>query len=150
MIFSRKINVTVEVLDTGLMKAVATMQNQVTDTLKVYNFKVEAIVSMDNFEIIGVEGVVINGLFPTCCEIIPKLQEVKGVAIRPGYSKKIIDIVGGKEGCTHMVELLTEIGRCVYQTYNNYIIRQKGIKRILEEYSSRSNIQCLGLSGNRV
>lgn len=144
--YTRNINVQVDILNSDLMKAVAIMENKVEGSPKSAYFKVEVIVTVNNFEIKSVENVIIDAIFPVCCEVVPKLNDIIGITISKGYNKKIMELVGGENGCTHMVELLIEIGRCIYQAHHGHIFKKDGANKSIEEYKTRSNVQCLGLN----
>ena len=146
-IYSRNIDVKVELIESNLMKIIGVMKHKTEGAPKGESFKVELIVSMDNFEIIQVGNAEMDVLIPLCKEFIPQLQNIKGVSISAGYSKIIAEKIGGDNGCTHMVELLIEMGRSVYPAYHHgYITQQIGFDKALEEFKRRSKVKCMGLN----
>ncbi|MCY1416645.1 hypothetical protein D9M71_321610 [compost metagenome] len=53
---------------------------------------------------------------PFCSEITAAYEGLKGLKIGPGFKKKVSQIVGGVEGCTHLTELLGPMATTLYQT----------------------------------
>lgn len=146
VLFTRDINVQIEEIDANLIKATATMENKTTGSKKTGRFGIEVVLTKDTFEIKSVENVLIDGLLPVCCEVTPKLQSIVGLTVTSGYGKKVIEAAGGSEGCTHIVELLNEIARCVYQAHHGSILVTRGMTECVESFRKLSKIHCLGVS----
>ena len=51
-----------------------------------------------------------------CGDIAPSYRKLEGAVIGPGWRAKIKDAVGGREGCTHISELLVTMATAAYQT----------------------------------
>ncbi len=60
----------------------------------------------DDFKIVAVEAVTEHGPFPHCPAITANFQRLVGVTIGPGFSRATRRMLGGVEGCTHLVHLL--------------------------------------------
>lgn len=144
--FFRNINVKVENLDSNLMRAVAVMKNNATNALKINNFEIEVLVERSNLKIKSIENIIIDGSAPICSEVASKVQSVVGQSIVPGYNKKVTELIGGEKGCTHMLELLIEVGRCIHQGNIYYEFENIGLEKCIEEYKKRSKIGCIKLS----
>lgn len=56
------------------------------------------------------------GPFGVCGDITPRFALLEGIAIGPGWSRKVQALVGGVCGCTHLVELLRPMATVAYQT----------------------------------
>ena len=54
--------------------------------------------------------------FAMCPKITQNYKELIGIRIRPGWSRKVKQIVGQQKGCTHISELLLYIGTVAIQT----------------------------------
>lgn len=65
----------------------------------------------DSFTVQAVEAVTDHSPFEICPAIVGNFQRIIGLKIGPGWTKAIKERVGGTEGCTHLVELLGQIGR---------------------------------------
>lgn len=63
-----------------------------------------------------VEVVTDWGPYWGCAGITPNFQALKGLHIKPGFTLKTRELLGGTKGCTHLVELLGPVATTVYQT----------------------------------
>src|SRR5579883_105443 len=64
----------------------------------------------------AVEAVTDAAPFALCPAITPNFQRLVGLAIRPGFLPKVRQLLGGTEGCTHLVELMGPIATTAFQT----------------------------------
>jgi hypothetical protein len=62
--------------------------------------------------------------YAVCPNVIPNFQRLKGLRIYPGFQKQVRDLLGGTEGCTHLVDLLGPVATTAYQTVFPYRARQ--------------------------
>ena len=51
----------------------------------------------------------------TCHEAMKNLQGLVGLKVERGYNRKVKEILGGVEGCVHMVDLAIELGHMAIQ-----------------------------------
>ncbi|WP_177307562.1 DUF2889 domain-containing protein [Pseudoduganella namucuonensis] len=51
-----------------------------------------------------------------CGSITRRYAELAGIRVGPGFRRRVLQIVGSLNGCTHMTELLIGIGTAVMQT----------------------------------
>ncbi|HOD36169.1 MAG TPA: DUF2889 domain-containing protein [Syntrophales bacterium] len=56
-----------------------------------------------------------------CREIINSMNLIKGLRITRGFTSKIKALIGGSKGCTHIVELLTQMATSTIQGQIAYI-----------------------------
>jgi hypothetical protein len=63
--------------------------------------------------------------YQSCPAIIPNFNKLIGVEITSGFRKKVREIVGGIQGCTHMVELLFPMATTAFQTIYSYKNKNK-------------------------
>jgi hypothetical protein len=40
-----------------------------------------------------------------CDDIVPAYRKLVGLAIRPGYNQRVLELFGGIRGCTHITEM---------------------------------------------
>ena len=59
------------------------------------------------------------GPYTPCGDITPHFARLKGIRIERGWTRKLKDIIGGPNGCTHHWELLGRVAAVAYQTTNN-------------------------------
>lgn len=60
----------------------------------------------DEMTVQNVEAVIDSGPFSMCCNITPSFEILRGMSIRPGWRKGILQNLGGIKGCTHLVDML--------------------------------------------
>ncbi|NRP36005.1 hypothetical protein XMD579_000814 [Marinobacterium sp. xm-d-579] len=53
--------------------------------------------------------------YTMCPGIAPVYKQLEGESIRPGFTKKVRDLFGGIQGCTHLVELLGPVATTAIQ-----------------------------------
>jgi hypothetical protein len=51
-----------------------------------------------------------------CDRIVPAYRKLVGLAIRPGYSHKVKELLAGVRGCTHITELAGALATAAFQT----------------------------------
>jgi hypothetical protein len=51
-----------------------------------------------------------------CDEIAPAYRLLIGLAIRPGYHQRLMELLGGVRGCTHITELAGSLATAAFQT----------------------------------
>lgn len=54
--------------------------------------------------------------FRICPEIAPHYRKLEGAVIGPGWRARIREVAGGREGCTHISELLVTMATAAFQT----------------------------------
>jgi hypothetical protein len=70
----------------------------------------------DELNICAVEARTLWGPYAMCGDITPNFQRLKGLAIKSGFSQKTRELLGGTQGCTHLLELLGPIATTAFQT----------------------------------
>lgn len=70
----------------------------------------------DKFIVQDVEAATENSPFEMCPDIAPNYKALVGLTMGPGWRKAIRQQVGGKEGCTHITELLFPMATVAFQT----------------------------------
>ncbi len=79
----------------------------------------------DRLIIHDIEAVTDAAPYTICPSITPHFQRLKGLSIRPGFTTKVRELLGGTEGCTHLVELLGPVATTAFQTIFPYRERRK-------------------------
>ncbi|MDA5194304.1 DUF2889 domain-containing protein [Govanella unica] len=70
----------------------------------------------DGFKIIDVEAQTDNSPYEVCPAITINFKRLIGLTIGAGWNRKAKGLVGGVEGCTHLVELLGPMATVAFQT----------------------------------
>lgn len=63
---------------------------------------------------------------PICPAIAPAFNKLKGERIKPGWNIRVRELLGGIQGCTHVVEMLGPLGTVAYQTMGPSRVRAPG------------------------
>jgi len=80
----------------------------------------------DELTIRAIEVVTDHGPYPICPAIAPNFQRLKGLSIRKGFIGRVRDLVGGVEGCTHLVEMMGPVATTAFQTI--YPLRNRQLR----------------------
>jgi hypothetical protein len=86
----------------------------------------------DDLIIRDVEAATDHSPFPICGGITGNFARLKGLSIKPGFHAKVRELLGGVEGCTHLVEMLGPVATTAFQTiypYRERLRQQKGEDR---------------------
>lgn len=76
--------------------------------------------------VLDVEARTLRGPYNICGDIVLNFKRLIGCSIARGWRKKVAELLGGVEGCTHMVELLGPIATTAFQTtYHDRVHRDK-------------------------
>ncbi|MBL8518531.1 MAG: DUF2889 domain-containing protein [Betaproteobacteria bacterium] len=51
-----------------------------------------------------------------CDAITPDYRKLIGIAIRPGFTNRVKELLGGDRGCTHLTELVGALATAAFQT----------------------------------
>ncbi len=71
----------------------------------------------DSLTVHAIEAVTDYAPFPSICpNITEAYQQIVGLQIGPGWSRKIKERLGGVHGCTHLTELLGPAATTAFQT----------------------------------
>lgn len=69
-----------------------------------------------NLKVVDVEAKTVWGPYTMCGDITPNFQRLKGLSIGQGWTRKTRELLGGTQGCTHLVELLGPVATTAFQT----------------------------------
>jgi hypothetical protein len=78
----------------------------------------------DKLVIHAVEAATEASPYAVCPAVTPNFQRLKGLRIYPGFQKQVRDLLGGTEGCTHLVDMLVPVATTAYQTVFPYRMRE--------------------------
>lgn len=54
--------------------------------------------------------------FAVCGEVTERFKQLRGLKIGRGWRRKVMQLLGGVHGCTHLVELLGPVATTAFQT----------------------------------
>lgn len=69
----------------------------------------------EDFRVHDIEAVTDYAPYAICPAITPNFKKVIGLSIVAGWRFKVREVLGGTEGCTHLVEMLSSLGTVAYQ-----------------------------------
>ncbi len=85
------------------------------EPLVIHDMVVELIVAGDTFEIIDVSTTMNVHPYAECTSVLASYQQLVGVSIARGYSRKVRELFGGPMGCTHVGALLIALAPVAVQ-----------------------------------
>ena len=77
--------------------------------------KVRVTVS-EEMEIIDAEAVTLSGPYHECSAGAQAITHLIGERIQPGWKKIVARAIGGRQGCTHITELMGPVATVAFQT----------------------------------
>lgn len=75
----------------------------------------------DRREIREIEVAIDSHPFPECPSVQPNFQRLVGLRMGAGFGKEVQARVGGEEGCTHVLTLITNMATVAVQTLGSQI-----------------------------
>lgn len=82
----------------------------------------------DNFRILDVRTRMDTVPWPECPEALASYRGLVGLQIGPGFRRRVIERVGGELGCTHLTDLITQVGNTYMQaSWPDRIARQMAV-----------------------
>jgi hypothetical protein len=80
----------------------------------VHNMWLRLTIDLD-MKIHDAEAATDDGPYVHCGAITPNFKALKGITIGAGWRRKTLALLGGINGCTHLVELLGPLGTTAFQ-----------------------------------
>ena len=68
-----------------------------------------------------------------CPEMLPRIWDLEGLEIAPGYTMKVKRLVGGVRGCAHLTSLVIAMGESAVQGYWAAHEAERGKKALSEQ-----------------
>lgn len=85
------------------------------EPIVIHDMTVEMIVAYDGFEIRDVHPVMNVKPFSQCTGILDRYRQLVGHSIARGYSRRVRELFGGPNGCSHVGALLIALGPVAIQ-----------------------------------
>ena len=80
----------------------------------------------DDYRIRDVTAKTMAAPWPVCTDIAADYRKLIGMRIGPGFTRAVRDILGGNLGCTHLTDLLGQIGNTYMQaSWPDRVARQR-------------------------
>lgn len=83
--------------------------------LTIHDMVVDLIITVPDFTIVAVEATMDVRPYELCTDILGDYQQLVGLSIARGYSRRIRELFGGPGGCSHIGALLQALGPVAIQ-----------------------------------
>lgn len=81
----------------------------------LHDMRVRLTVDVD-LRVHAVEATTDASPFRICPEVAPSYRKLEGTVIGPGWRSRIREVAGGRDGCTHISELMAAMATAAFQT----------------------------------
>ena len=129
--FNRKKEISASVIENGYKCEVLFVD-------EFHNFVLE-VVTDQTLKIIKSKLELNKGPYEICNGMYNLVEKVRDFRVEKGYNKRISEIVGGKEGCTHLIDLFAEIGRGLIQIRLKHLLESE----MYEEWHNMLKNSCM-------
>ena len=85
------------------------------EPLTIHDMEVDLIVAVPGFEILGAEARMNVHPYQICTNVLPDYEQLVGLSISRGYTRKVRELFGGPGGCSHVGALLQAMGPAAIQ-----------------------------------
>ena len=99
-------------------------RGDVTPEMPLHHMKVRVTVNA-NLRVVAAEAVTVAGPYALCPTANDVFTALVGLQIGPGWRRKVAAAIGGRQGCTHITELMASIATIAYQTRYGEASRNK-------------------------
>ncbi len=76
----------------------------------VHHMSVTLLIAPDPLRIIEAEAEMMTIPMTQCPDTLDRIELIKGLEIKPGFSREIRSLVGGSDGCAHLCTLVKTMG----------------------------------------
>ncbi len=101
-----------------------------------HNLSAEIVVDLKTFTILDIKTGYEKYPVENCPDIASVYDNLKGIKIASGYTKKVLETAGGKKGCAHLTHLIIVMGAAIVQgaftAINSEGMKESG-EKFLEE-----------------
>lgn len=112
-----------------------------------HRIKVIIIADKKGLKILDIKARMVKIPYKICLKTAPKITKLKGVRIQEGFYSKVKEVIGGPEGCTHLIDLIMDTARGIFQI--SLKIDTQGLKPVKQReiLMERLRASCLGYKG---
>ncbi|MEK9683011.1 MAG: DUF2889 domain-containing protein [Rhodospirillaceae bacterium] len=86
--------------------------------------------------------------YSVCPGVLPSFHLLKGEKIGPGWNRKLRELLGGVNGCVHLVDLLRPVGTIGFKTVRREAGKDDVAKEKRQDYSPYQINTCHALSSS--
>ena len=93
----------------------------------IHHFSLIVVID-DDYTIRDVEAKALAAPWPMCNDVPADYRKLIGLRVGPGFNRAVRDLLGGNLGCTHLTDLLGQVGNTYMQSsYPDRLLRQRRI-----------------------
>lgn len=99
----------------------------------------------DDYQIRGASAQTLSAPWPACGDVIDDYRKLIGLRIGPGFSRAVREALGGPLGCTHLTDLLVQVGNTYMQaSWPDRVARQRRVSADPREWPDGSALSFVG------
>ena len=104
-----------EITDNKTYSFPTDFRGEVTPDQFVHHMRVRVTIDR-SMTVTAAEAITISGPYAICPTANDVFQNLVGLTIGPGWRRRVVAAIGGRQGCTHISELMGTVGTIAYQT----------------------------------
>lgn len=93
----------------GSLRDTSVALDDPADVEVIHDLRLETTISVPDLEILDVTGRSLRQPYGVCALTIPPLAKLKGLSLKRGYRRQVLDIMGGTRGCSHFLTLALDL-----------------------------------------
>lgn len=119
------------------------------EPLTIHQMVVDLVVTVPDFVIVEAEAQMKINPYQACTRILPDYDQLVGLSISRGYTRKIRELFGGPGGCSHVGALLVAMGPVAFQaSWSMVTLHDDPADRIQDELNAEDQQQRMMLNAN--
>lgn len=75
----------------------------------IHSLELEGTLSLPDLTFLSIQARSIQQPYRACQQSLEPLQRLVGMSIRPGFSERVKELLGGTAGCTHFLSLVMDV-----------------------------------------
>ena len=76
----------------------------------IHSLRLEGTLSIPDLVILSISATSIEQPFSGCAASVPPMERLTGLRIGPGYRNRVIELIGGTQGCSHFLTMALDLG----------------------------------------
>lgn len=119
------------------------------EPLVIHDMVVDLIVGVPGFEILKAEARMNVHPYDLCTVVLPDYQQLVGLSISRGYTRKVRELFGGPGGCSHVGALLQAMGPAAIQaSWSLVTLDDDPVDRLDEDSSDEDRQRRVAMNTN--
>ncbi|MBW1840104.1 MAG: DUF2889 domain-containing protein [Deltaproteobacteria bacterium] len=106
----RSITIEAEPKEDGKVEICALLKDFICPDFVMHQIKINLLIDRKRQEILAIKGKFSSPPFPVCEQALENLSQLEGISFQKEFRRKVLHLMGGAEGCTHLTTLILEVG----------------------------------------